>query len=124
MNPHQLGWQAILNLLAVLLITWMKKTKISYFKWITTESPEYITHIVMLVVSSVTAAGLSFTYTSATGQFGLTGTIAGLEHGVAHILQNYVGVTGIYWIKNIRDSLQAVEKFIQEESENTPSKPL
>lgn len=88
----QLQWQAVLNLLAVTVIQWMKTNKSGLFSWINITTPR-LTKLVSLIIATATAAGLHFHYNPTGGVITISGvTFAILLHMVKDVLQNYYGI--------------------------------
>lgn len=94
LNLPALEWQAVLNLMAVTFIQWLKTNDRPIFAWINQNTP-WITRFVAAVIATATASGIhmQFIHTGDSYGLSLTGiTFVAVAHFVKDILQNYYGV--------------------------------
>jgi len=110
-----IGWQIVLNFLAVHLVVWMEHTKRlpGVFTWIQQEQI-WIRRGVIAFVSALTAAGLVFHFEVQTGDFILQGNAWSLLHALQHVGTNYAGITGMYWVRNLYDFARLMNQQIKD----------
>jgi hypothetical protein len=101
---EQVGWQVLLNFIAVYVIRFSETSQWGFLKKIC-EDYVWFRRGVILVFSTITAAGLVFHYEIKTGDFVLSGNFWSMLHASKHIGQNYFGIQGMYWVKTVYDSM-------------------
>jgi hypothetical protein len=105
------SWQVLLNFIAVYVVRFMETSTWAPLLKIRMEV-DYVRRGVMFLFSVATAAGLVWHYEVPTGNFVLSGNLFTLAHGLEHVGTNYLGITAMYWIKVLYDTIPEVQKAL------------
>ena len=109
----QLSTQIILNFIAVYLLRFVETSQLPLLKNIQ-EDAMWVKRSIILLFSTLTAAGLVFHFEIQTGDFTMSGNIWSLLHAFRNVAQNYAGITGMYWGKCIFDYMKELRPILKQ----------